>query len=127
MAGARDRGHVRLDPDAHDGEVALDPLLVGQHRRLQPFGPLERGDLRAGEQPDALGAVDPADQCAELLAEDPFQRVLAGKDCGDLQLRELGQGGRHLAADEPHAHHQRTPSRHGLPCLIASHSATVRR
>jgi len=57
--------------------------------------------------------VNPADQCAELLAEDPLQRVAAGKDGGDLHP-ELGQGGRHLAADEPHAHHHRTPSRHGL-------------
>jgi hypothetical protein len=110
---ACDRGHVRLDPDANDGEVAPDPIPVGQHHRLQPLGPLERGNLRSGEQPDALGAVNPADQGAELLAEDPLQRVPARKDRGDLDP-ELGQGGRHLAADEPHAHHHRTPSRHGL-------------
>jgi hypothetical protein len=72
-----------------------------------------RGNLRSGEQPDAVGAVNPADQGAELLAEDPLQRVPAGKDRGDLHP-ELGQGGRHLAADESHAHHHRTPARHDL-------------
>ena len=120
---ARDRGHVRLDPDAYDGEVAPDPLPSASTAASQP-GPLG-GDLRAGEQPDALGAVDPADQCAELLAEDPFQRVPAGKDRGDLHP-ELGQ---EAATSQPMNPMPTTNARRPATasCLIASHSATVRR
>ena len=64
---ARDGRHLGIDPHADDGEVAGDPIPVGQHHRLQPLGSLERGDLRSGQQPDAVSAVDPADQLAETI------------------------------------------------------------
>jgi hypothetical protein len=70
---------------------------------------VERHDLGSGEQPDPVRAVNMTDEGAELFAQDPFQRVPARKDRGDLHA-ELCQGSGHLAADEPHAHHHRAPS-----------------
>ena len=109
--------HVReggLDADAGHGEVAGDAVTGCGHDGLEPFGPLERGDLRAGPQVDAVRLVEGGDQRADLAAQDPVQRDLAGEDQGDPDP-ELGQRGRDLAADEPRAHHDRVPTRYRLP------------
>ena len=84
------------------------------HDGLEAFGALERGDLLAGPQVDAVRLVEGADQPADLAAQDPLQRDLAGEDHGDPDP-ELGQRGRDLAADEPRAHHDRVPARYRLP------------
>jgi Lyase len=102
--GPRDGRHVGLDPHADDGKVAPDALPVGGHHRRQPLGPLERGHPGSSQQPDPVRAVNRTDQCAGLLAQDPVQRVSRRKN-GGYPDPELGQGGRHLAADETHAHH----------------------
>ena len=54
-------------------------MTGGGHDRLQPFGPLERGHLVSGQQLDPVRAVDGADQCADLAAQDLFQRDSSGK------------------------------------------------
>ena len=54
--------------------------------------------------------MNPDDQRAGLVAQDPFQRVCPWEDRRDLHP-ELGEGGGYLAADEPHAHHDRAPAR----------------
>ena len=53
------------------------------------------------------------DQRADLPAKDVFQRGPSREDRGHLHP-ELGQRGRHLAPDEPHAHDDRAPARHRL-------------
>jgi hypothetical protein len=83
------------------------------HDRLDPFGPFERGHLLSGEQLDPVRLVDGGDQRADLSAHHPLQRGLAGEDRGHLNA-ELRQRGRHLATDEPHADHDRAPTRHRL-------------
>ena len=90
-----------------------DAIAVGGHGRLHAFGPLEGGDLVSAQQLDAVRAVERADHRADLLAQNPFEGHALGKDRGHPNP-ELRQGGRHLAADEPHAHHHRVPIRHGL-------------
>jgi hypothetical protein len=73
--------------------------------------PFERGHLISGRrQLNSVRAVDGADQRAELFAKDPVQRGSSGKDRGHVNP-ELRQLGRHLATDEPRAHHDRAPVR----------------
>src|SRR4030095_15219728 len=90
------KSHPTRSPSA---STAASSRSVPSHAATRP----------AASRAAPCAASLPADQGAERLAEDPLQRVPAGKDRGDLHP-ELGQGGRHLAADEPHAHHHRTPS-----------------
>ena len=106
-------GHIRIYPDARDGEVAGYPEAAGGPGRLQPPGALERGDLLPGQQLDAVRAVVGADHRANLLAQDPLKRNLARKDGGHVHP-ELGQRGCYLAADEAHAHDDRAPAWPGL-------------
>ena len=80
----------------------------------------------AGPQFDAVRAVERADQRADLAAQDRLERDLAREDGGHMDS-ELGQRGRHLAADEPRAHHDRAPPRHRLPLdrVALGHRAQV--
>ena len=87
---------------------------VGGHGRLHALGPFEPGDLILAAQLDAVRAVDRGERCADLLAQHPFQRRSVGKYRGHPNP-ELGQGGGHLATDEPHSHHHRAPIRVALP------------
>ena len=90
------------------------------------LGSLERGDPLAGQQLDAVRAVEGADHRADLGAEDPLQRDLLRKDRRHLHA-ELGQGGRHLAADEAHADDNRAASLPGgaLDRVAVGHRAQV--
>ncbi len=99
--------------DARHGEVARDTVTGRGHDGLHAFGALEGRHLFSGSQLDALLAVDGADHRADLAAQDPFQRILAREERGHPDA-ELGQRGRHLAADEAHAHDDRAPARHRL-------------
>ena len=109
----RDGRDDGLYANARHGEIAGDAVTGGGHDRLDAFGAFEGGDLVSGQQLDALRAVDGADQRADLAAQHPLQRGLAREDRGHLDP-ELGQRGRYLAADEPHAHDDRAPARHRL-------------
>ena len=70
--------------------------------------------------------MDGADQRADLAAQDVLQRGSAREDRGHAHP-ELGQRGRHLAPDEPHAHDDRAPVRHRLPLdrVAVGHRAQV--
>ena len=58
--------------------------------------------------------MDARDRLADLGAHDPFERRLAREDRGHRHAK-LGHGGRHLAADESHAHDHRAPTSSRLP------------
>ena len=100
--------------DARHGEIAGDAVTGGGDEGLDSFGPFEGGDLVPGPQLDPLRAVDGADPRADLPAQHPLERGPAREDRGHLDA-ELGQRGRYLAADEPHADDDRAPARHRLP------------
>ena len=122
----RDVRDVRFYPDARHGEIARDTLSGRGHDRLQAFGPFEAGDLVSGQQLDAVRAVDGANQGADLAAQDRLQRGPAREDRGHPDA-QLGQRGRHLAADEPHANDDRAPARRRLSLdrIALGHRAQV--
>src|ERR1700730_5839942 len=122
----RNGRHVGIYPDAGDGEVAWHTNAVGGHDRLQPPVSFERDNLISCQQFDPVRAVDGADQCADLLAQDRLEGDSPGKDGGHVDP-ELGQGRRHLATDEAHAHYHRVPARHrfALDLVAVSHRAQV--
>ena len=72
---------------------------VGQLDLLDVVGALNLGDPDAAPHVDALGAVQPRDQLADLLAEHRGQRRRLRLDEHDVDP-ELAQARRHLAADE---------------------------
>ncbi len=122
----RNGRHIRINPDATDGEVARDTIAAGRPDRLQPLGALERRHLVPSQQLDAVRAVDGADHCADLLAQDLLQGNSPGKDGGNANP-ELCQGGRHLATNEAHADYYRAPIRHSLALdrVAVDHRAQV--
>src|SRR6266568_2925221 len=115
---SRDHG---LNPDTSHSEVAWDANPAGGCDRLEPLCPLERGNLLSGEQLDAVRAVDGTEYRADFPAEYPLKGDSAGEDGGHVHP-ELRQRGRHLRADEAHAHYYRAPARHcvGLDRLALS-------
>src|ERR1022692_4354676 len=102
-----------LNPDTSHGEVACHPDAASGRDRLQPLGPFERGNLVSGEQLNAVRAVNGTEYSSDFPAQHPLKGESAGKDGGHVHP-ELRQRGRHLGADEAHAHYYRAPTRHGF-------------
>src|ERR1022692_1442439 len=102
-----------LNPDTSHGEVACHPDAASGRDRLQPLGPFERGNLVSGEQLNAVRAVNGTEYSSDFPAQHPLKRESARKDGGHVHP-ELRQRGRHLGADEAHAHYDRAPARHSF-------------
>ena len=99
--------------DADDDEIGVEFGAVGQHHLLDVLGSADLGDPDAAAHVDALGAVQPGHQRADLLAEHRRQRCRLRLHQDDVDA-QLAQAGRHLAADEPGADDDRVPRRAGL-------------
>ena len=99
-----------MRPDADDDEVGIEFGAVAEHHLLHPVGPADVGDADAAAHVDALGAVQPGHQLADLLAEHRRERCRLRFHQDDVDAQPA-QAGRHLAADEPGADDDRIPRR----------------
>ena len=114
-------GRVRADAD--DDEVGVEFGAVAEHHLLDPVGSADLGHPDAAAHVDALGAVQPRHQLADLLAEHRRQRRRLRFHQHDVDAH-AAQAGRHLAADEPGADDDRAPRGAGL---LAQRQALVER
>ena len=89
---------ARGDADADDDEVAVDRAPVVQLDALDARFPGEGLQAGAGEQLDAVVAVDLGVEAADLAAEDVLERDLGAFDDRDL-ASDLARGGGDLGAD----------------------------
>ena len=106
----------RARPDADDDEIGVEFGAVGEHDLLDVVGPADVGHPDAAAHVDALGAVQPGHQLADLLAEHRRQRLPAAVPPDDIhaELRRLA------ATSQPMKPAPTTTARRAEPACLRS-------
>ena len=93
MPGLLGERHARGDADAGHDQVAVDRVAVPGADALDAAGALQRSDVLAEPERDAVLDVQVAVDGADLVAEDLRQRQLVGRDHRDVDAGLAGGGG----------------------------------